>query len=209
MENTTTKNKIRSKVLNRLSVPNVVLVGGTASGKSTVGYQLSKVLELGVIDIDSLIEKSAGKPIHEIFKDHGEVGFRDIESDIIESVQSIRNHIVITGAGAIERDENWKVLKSLGPVVWLATPSSEVVRRLVMKPNELLKRPLLADGVRIEDRNEREKYLQSKLDELLERRKHRYEEADLSLSCSYVTAETCAQFIHAMLLEEEIAGRKK
>ncbi|SME95386.1 shikimate kinase [Pseudobacteriovorax antillogorgiicola] len=208
MESKKSKNKVRSKVLNRLSVPNVIIVGGTASGKSTVGYQLAKVLELGVVDIDDEIERVAAKPIHEIFRDEGEVGFRDQESAIIKSLTPIRNHVIITGAGAIERDENWETLGRLGPIVWLATPAAEVARRLVMKHDELSKRPLLAEAVRIEDRVEREKYLTAKLDEMMERRRHRYEGAELTLSCSYVTAETCAQFIKSMLLDNKLNDDK-
>lgn len=201
MENKT-NNKFPSKVLNRLSVPNVVIVGGTASGKSTVGYQLSKVLDFGFLDLDALIEKDTGKPIVDIFKESGENGFRDAESKVIGGLQSIRNHVIVTGAGAIEGEENWTILRKLGAVVWLATPSSEVARRLAMKHSELSKRPLLAESVNIEDKEERIKFLVSKLDELLERRSHRYQESHLSLSCSFVTAETCAHFIKKKLLQE-------
>lgn len=160
------------------------------------------------MDLDALIEEEAGKPIHEIFKDSGENGFREIESNVISGLKSIRNHIIVTGAGAVESDENWRALKALGYVVWMATPSAEIVRRLVMKHSELSKRPLLAEAVNIEDKGEREKYLLQKLEELLERRSHRYEEANMVLSCSYVTAETCAQFIKARLLNDKLEKNK-
>lgn len=199
--NSNTTNKFRTPVLDRVSVPNVVIIGGTASGKSTVGYQLAQILDFGVVDVDESVEVQAGRPIHQIFKDEGDLGFRDLEAGVIESIKNIGNHVVITGAGAVLREENWQLLKAMGPLVWLATPLEEVVRRLVMKPDELSKRPLLADSVLIEDREERAAYIKAKLHNMTEERRHRYEEAQLTLSCSYVTAETCARFIKSKLLE--------
>ena len=196
------QNKIQSnrKVLNRLSVPNVTLVGGTASGKSTVGYQLARILDFGVVDLDEMIEKVAGKSIGELFKENGEQGFRTIESDVIQMIKGIRNHVIVTGGGAIESEENWKVLKGLGPVIWLATPTTEIVRRMLNKPSEIEKRPLLGDALFIEDKEERAKFLQGKLDEMMARRQERFDQADYTLSCSYVTVDTCAQFIKSMLI---------
>ena len=57
------KPKIKSgkPVLDRTKFPNIILVGATASGKSTVGYQLSKLLGLGYIDLDKWIEQKVWK----------------------------------------------------------------------------------------------------------------------------------------------------
>ncbi|MFW7380527.1 MAG: shikimate kinase [Oligoflexus sp.] len=200
MENNINKKKDR-KVLNRLAVHNVVLVGGTGCGKSTVGFQLARLLGFGICDIDQALEVRSGRKIPEIFQELGEVRFRDMESDIIKEARTIRNHVVVAGGGAIERDENWQVLRELGPVVWLATPTTEVVQRLVMNPEQLRQRPLLSVIAEIEDRKGREQALAAKLDELLQKRMHRYKEADYSLTCSFATQETCAQFIKSILLE--------
>lgn len=202
MINSNDKNKYPTLELNRRVAPNIVLIGGTASGKSTIGFQLAKVLELGIFDLDDAIERSANMKISEIFSQRGEDGFRDLESDIINKIRGICNQVVITGAGAVERDENWKILKSLGTIICLATPTSEIIRRLVMRRDELEKRPLLSEAVAIEEREEREKFIADKLDGLLKRRVHRYEEADIVFSSSYVTAETCAHFIRKMLISK-------
>ena len=61
------KNIIKHKVLDRTKFPNIIIVGATASGKSTVGYQLSRLLGIGFIDLDKWIEKKEGKSITEIF----------------------------------------------------------------------------------------------------------------------------------------------
>jgi shikimate kinase len=187
-------------VINRLVVKNVVLIGGTGSGKTTVGYQLGRLLNLGVFDCDERIAQRAGCDIPTIFEKDGESRFREIESDIIKEIASIRNHVIISGAGAIEADANWSILKDLGPVVWLATPTSEVVRRLMMNPDELRKRPLLREAVSIEDRDERYRYLSQRLDDILQRRLARYQEADHTVTCNFATPEMCAQFVKSILL---------
>jgi len=192
---------IHPRVLNRLAVHNVILVGGTGCGKSTVGFQLSRLLGFGICDIDQVIELRSGRKIPEIFRELGELQFREMESAIIKEAESIKNHVIVAGGGAIERDQNWQLLRGLGPVVWLATPLTEVVQRLVMNPDQLRQRPLLSEAADIEDRGERERVVTAKLDELLQKRMHRYEEADYSLTCSFATQETCAQFIKSILLE--------
>ena len=120
------------------------------------------------------------------------MAFRAYETKVIQSIATIRNHVVVSGAGAIERTENWEVFQSLGPIVWLATPVNEIARRLLKRPDEISLRPMLRPVWEIDDREEKENFLIDKLNEMMERRRHRYEDADIELSCSYVTAETCA-----------------
>ena len=54
------------------SKKNLVLVGMMGSGKSTIGYLLSKKLKLKFLDIDNLIEKEMNMTIKEIFQEKGE-----------------------------------------------------------------------------------------------------------------------------------------
>jgi MoxR-like ATPase len=49
----------------------LVLVGMPGSGKSAVGRRLAARLDLPFLDADEEIERAAGKPITDIFKDHG------------------------------------------------------------------------------------------------------------------------------------------
>ncbi len=187
-------------LLNRKIFPNLVIVGSTASGKSTVAYQLAKILGFGIIDLDAWIEQKQGRPITEIFASEGEEGFRALETATIRSLGSLLNHIIIPGGGALESDENWALLRQLGPSIWLATPQSEVVFRLLKNPEEVKKRPLLLPALDIADPLQRREYLESRLNELDERRLRRYKEADYAVTISFATAGTCAQFIKEILL---------
>ncbi len=60
----------------------IVLVGMMGSGKSTIGYLLSKKLGLTFIDTDHAIEKETGEKIASIFKFKGDDYIRKIEENI-------------------------------------------------------------------------------------------------------------------------------
>ena len=72
---------------------NLVLVGMMGSGKSTVGYILSKKLNMKFIDIDKEIEKEVGLKITEIFEKKGENYFREIEEKISLNFLKTKNKI--------------------------------------------------------------------------------------------------------------------
>ena len=65
----------------------IVLVGMMGSGKSTIGYLLSKKLGLKFIDTDHAIENETGERIANIFKFKGEDYIRKIEEKIAFEMQ--------------------------------------------------------------------------------------------------------------------------
>lgn len=195
-------NQARMKIqLNRSKIPNIVLVGATGSGKSTVASQLAQVLGFGVIDIDEAIEERSGRKISEIFKKEGLEGFRRAETRVIGEISDILNHVVVPGAGALENNKNFEALKKLGPLIWLATPTSEIVNRLLMKPDELRQRPLLAHVVEVENKDERAKALFKIIDEKMAGRRAAYAKADMVLESRHSTSEINAMLIKTMLVK--------
>ena len=69
---------------------NLVFLGMMGSGKSSIGNLVSKKLNLPFIDIDSLVIKNTGMSIPEIFKEKGEVYFRNLEEKItLKSLKKI------------------------------------------------------------------------------------------------------------------------
>ncbi len=181
---------------------NVILIGIMASGKSSIGQRLAYYLGFGFIDLDRRIEEEHKKKIGQIFRDSGEDKFRQIEQEFISQLSSTRNQVIAVGGGAVMNDQNWQALTKLGCTVWLNTPSSEVVRRIVMKPDEIRDRPLLADLVEIAAKDERQKKLTERLDSLIAQRKPRYSQAKVTFDVSYSTPETSAQGLKALLLKE-------
>lgn len=117
----------------------VSLVGLPGSGKSTVGRQLARRLQLPFIDSDHVIEQRLGCSIREYFEREGEERFRDIEEIVIDDLTQSHQGVLSTGGGSVLRLLNRERLRSRGQVVYLHSSPDEVFRRLRHDVN----RPLL------------------------------------------------------------------
>lgn len=153
---------------------NIALIGFMGCGKTTIGKQLAKALDMKFIDIDKMISMREKKSIPEIFSEKGERYFRDLERQIIEE-ESYENNIVIsTGGGAIIDNENIKNLKKSSFVVYLDATIECIYDRVKNGKN----RPLLND---VDD-------LFSKIKELHDKRKLLYKiSGDFSI---YIDSES-------------------
>lgn len=95
---------------------NIVLVGMPGSGKSTVGAALARISGREAVEIDALIAQKAGKTIPEIFERDGEDAFRRLESDVLREESKQKAKIIITGGGAVTREENYPALHQNGKI---------------------------------------------------------------------------------------------
>lgn len=114
------ENKIRAvlgEVLKRET--NISLVGMPGAGKTTVGRILAEKLGMGFCDTDEEIEKIAGESPEKIIEKYGEERFREIETEVAESVSSLRGVVIAMGGGTILREKNVEKLRSCGVVIWL------------------------------------------------------------------------------------------
>jgi shikimate kinase len=119
---------------------NIALIGFMGSGKSTVGKRLARRLQREFIELDRLIEERAGATISQIFREHGENCFRDLEEQVIEEVgTSVYNTVIACGGGVILRPANIKRLKESSRLVYLETETAALQDRLA----RTRKRPLL------------------------------------------------------------------
>ena len=123
----------------RLARRSIVLVGMPGSGKSAVGRRLAARLQLPFVDADEEIERAAGKPIMDIFKDHGEAHFRNGERKVIARLLNSGPQVLATGGGAFMVAETRDNVRRLGISVWIKAELQLLVRR-VLKRNT---RPLL------------------------------------------------------------------
>lgn len=119
---------------------NIILTGFMGCGKTSVGIRLSYQLRRAFLDTDKMIERAQGKEIAEIFAAVGEVGFRDMETQLLrDMIGTEQGKIISTGGGLPVRAENRKLLKKLGTVIYLKLKPETVYERL----KEDSKRPLL------------------------------------------------------------------
>jgi len=109
---------------------NVVLLGMMGSGKSTIGYLLSKSIELKYLDVDKIIEKETGLKINNIFEKKGEVYFRNLEEKITLKLLKNREKIIsLGGGGFLNKNIRNEILKN-NLSFWLSWKSSTIIKRI-------------------------------------------------------------------------------
>jgi shikimate kinase len=91
------------------------------SGKTTIGRQIAKRLGRDCVDSDHEIVARTGVDIPTIFEIEGEAGFRRREARILAEIiqQSISPIVLATGGGAVLAEENRRLLRANGWVVYL------------------------------------------------------------------------------------------
>ena len=109
------------------------------AGKSTVGKQLAKDLGRDFYDTDKEIERRTGVSISWIFEMEGESGFRQREQKVLDELSQLKNIVLATGGGIVLPEENRRMLRSRGYVVYLSTSIEQLLRRTNKDKN----RPLL------------------------------------------------------------------
>lgn len=109
------------------------------AGKSTVGKQLAKALGRDFYDTDKEIERRTGVSISWIFEMEGESGFRQREQKVLDELSQLKNIVLATGGGIVFPEENRRMLRSRGYVVYLSTSIEQLLRRTNKDKN----RPLL------------------------------------------------------------------
>jgi shikimate kinase len=98
----------------------LALVGFMASGKTTIGRSLAKLLDFPFIDLDQEIVRVKGKTISEIFSESGENTFRKYEREVLQNISIHRTKLVLaTGGGTITQEIGRNVLKQNYYVVYL------------------------------------------------------------------------------------------
>jgi shikimate kinase len=117
----------------------IALIGLPGSGKSTVGRQLARRLQLPFSDSDHVIEQQLGCSIREYFEREGEDRFRDVEESVIDQLTQNQHGVLSTGGGVILRPANRRHLRERCHVVYLNSTPDELFRRLRHDVN----RPLL------------------------------------------------------------------
>ncbi|HEY5682936.1 MAG TPA: shikimate kinase AroK [Sulfuricaulis sp.] len=108
---------------------NIFLIGPMGAGKSTIGRHLAELLNKDFRDSDSEIEKRTGAGIPLIFEIEGETGFRARESSILDDLTRLSNTVLATGGGAVLSEDNRKILRERGVVVYLHAPLETLLQR--------------------------------------------------------------------------------
>ena len=118
---------------------NIFIIGSMGSGKTSIGKMLAKKNNLSFLDTDHEIIRSCGYSIPDIFEKFGEEHFRGLETEQLRKMNVIENHVISTGGGIILRDDNQRLMKDLGIIIFLDININSQIDRVKNRKN----RPLL------------------------------------------------------------------
>ena len=125
---------------------NIYLIGMMGSGKSTVGKDLSKKLNMGFVDIDDDIKAVNEMKMAEIFDNFGEKKFREMESAYFIEKSKQKNNIFSTGGGIVLKEENRDILINTGITILLETDCDSLLSRI----KDSKDRPLISESNSLE-----------------------------------------------------------
>jgi len=166
---------------------NIFLIGPMGSGKTTIGKQLAKMFNLRFYDCDQELERLTGASVSLIFDLEGEAGFRLRETQLLRQLTARKGVLIATGGGTVCNEENRRLLRSRGLVVYLKTSIESQLKRLDKDKS----RPLL----QADDREQR-------LRDLAEVRNPLYEAtADLLFTTRNSSVYATARALHAVILQ--------
>ena len=119
---------------------NIVFLGMMGSGKSSIGFLVSKKLKLDFYDIDDCIEKDLGMKISQIFEKKGEDFFRKAEEKISLKILKKNNAVISLGGGTFLNNNIKKIILKNHISFWLKWNSQTLIKRI----KNSKKRPLVA-----------------------------------------------------------------
>ncbi len=172
-----------------ISLNNVVLTGFMGTGKSTIGRLVAEKMDRDFIDMDNLIETREGKMISEIFAEHGEPYFRQLEARLCQELSAKKGLVISTGGGTLVPEKNMRLISRTSLIICLDCDLEVLWQRVAHRQH----RPLVQT-----DSGEDERY--NKFAELFESRREAYRRIPLHLDVSYLPIPkvvervcTCAQ----------------
>ncbi len=119
---------------------NIALIGFMGTGKAAVGKRLAEKLGKEFIELDALMEQKAGKSIPDIFRQDGEIAFREMEIEATKEVAGRKNAVIACGGGVVLNKINIGRLKRESVIVYLTASPEVILRRTTTDRTE---RPLL------------------------------------------------------------------
>lgn len=159
-------------------------MGFMASGKSSIGRIVADKLQYNYIDLDLYIEDQEQKSISQIFSDHGEEEFRDLEHKHLSYLVNHYHNVVLPlGGGAPCFERNWDILAATRSV-YLYKTNEQLFERLITRK---AKRPLIA--------NMNDEELRDLIDRKMGERSAYYERANLKVPVLHSKRQTAKQIV--------------
>lgn len=118
---------------------NIVLVGFSGAGKSTIGKRLANKLDMSFVDLDLYIEEKYHTAIPLLFQKYGESVFRTLEFAVLKEVLSEDNTVIAVGGGTPCHEKAMDLINAHARSIYLKLNENEIVDHLLHSKK---KRPL-------------------------------------------------------------------
>ena len=109
----------------------IVLIGFSATGKTTVGERLAQRLGWKFLDTDQEIVRSTNKTIRDIFHGDGEEAFRALERKALQEAARRQGIVVASGGGAVLVEKLRNLMERSFFVVCLEARPQTICERLL------------------------------------------------------------------------------
>ena len=118
---------------------NIVIVGFSGAGKSTVGKRLADKLNMAFIDLDLYIEEKYHSAVPLLFQKYGEPAFRTLEYAALQEVLSSGNTVIAVGGGTPCHKDAMAQINANARSIYLQLTEDQIVDHLLHSKK---KRPL-------------------------------------------------------------------
>ncbi len=109
---------------------NLVLIGYRATGKTSVGAELARLLGRPFVDLDRVLVAEAGRSVAEIVARGGWEEFRRLEKELVARYRRSRGQVLATGGGVVLDPDNVEALRENGILIWLTADPDTIQARL-------------------------------------------------------------------------------
>ena len=150
---------------------NLVFLGMMGSGKSSVGFLVSKKLNVKFIDIDNIIENKTGMKISNIFQEKGENYFRNLEEKTTLKFLKTTNAVISLGGGGFINQKIRNEVLTNHFSFWLSWDSKILLKKITNSK----KRPIAFNSTNEE------------IISLMKKRSQIYSEAEFKINCNKLT----------------------
>ena len=119
-----------------VEINNLVIIGVSRAGKTTLANELGQLSGVNVVDMDKLLLQAWGRDgsIKDCHLALGNSEFRKLEASVYQGCDFKKPSIISVGGGALLDYNLAKVIKSWGILGWLFIPKMEIFTRWQAKP---------------------------------------------------------------------------
>ncbi len=177
----------------RSSPKNLVLIGYRATGKTSVGLRLARLLKRPFVDLDQVLVQETGQTIAEIVGQGGWEEFRRREKKLVARLGDHRGQVLATGGGVVLDPENVRALRENGIIIWLTADPATIRSRLTQDQPQDASRPSLTGSDTVRE-----------VEEVLASRQPLYQAtAQLIINTTHQSVDQVVEQVLAALAEKE------